>query len=194
MSVFGPILHPGLLEKAVEEQLRRWMPTYVKRLGEVEGKPFTGIKSYTIVSEYATFPETGLPALVVESAGLVDPPDQDGEGNLSGTFAVEVTVAVQGPNAIATRNAAMNYGTAVLGSLMQHRKLDEGIWVEKCVDLGFAGANVDQRRTRVAIAAVFHVTLENFLNVSEGPLEPTEIPDDWPIAETVTVDVEPKEN
>ena len=35
MSVFGPILHPGLLEKAVEEQLRRWKPTYVKRLGEV---------------------------------------------------------------------------------------------------------------------------------------------------------------
>ena len=170
------------------------MPTNIGRTAQVTGKKLAPIKTYAIVSDYSVFPEIAPPSLVIESVGLVGEPDQDGEGNLSGSFAVSVFSTVQGPKTEATRELALSYWWPIAASLMQHRKLESGIWVEKFVDSGFAGANVDQRRTRVAAEHVFHVRLENFLSVSEGPTDPEEIPDDWPIAESVSTEVEQKED
>jgi hypothetical protein len=172
------------------------MPTYVARMARVGGKKLSRIKSFSVVSDYAKFPELALPALVIESAGLVnDSIEEDGEGNLSGTFSVSVFSMVQGKDAIATRDLAFAYWWPIAASLMQHRKLDEGVWVKEFVDSGFAGANVDQRRTRIAVEHVFYMTLDNFLNVGEGPLEPDPeaVDEDWPEVETVEVEVE-KEN
>jgi hypothetical protein len=196
VSVFGPTRHPGELERAVEKGLRKWMPTNVKRMSAVGGLKLAPIKSFSVVSDYAKFPELKLPALVVESAGLVNGTlEEDGEGNLSGTFSVSVFSMVQGIDAIATRDAAFGYWWPIAASLMQHRSLDDGIWIKEFVDTGFAGANVDQRRTRIAFEHVFYVTLEDFLNIGEGPLEPEPepIPDDWPKVASTETEVE-KEN
>jgi hypothetical protein len=196
LSVFGPTRHPGELERAVEKGLRKWMPSNVKRMTEVGGLKLAPIKSFSVVSDYAKFPELKLPALVVESAGLVNGTlEEDGESNLSGTFSVSVFSMVQGTDALATRDAAFGYWWPITASLMQHRKLGDGIWVKEFVDTGFAGANVDQRRTRIAFEHVFYVTLENFLNIGEGPLEPEpeQIPGDWPKVASTEIEVE-KEN
>lgn len=192
MTVFGPIGHAGQLEKAVENQLREWMPTYLKEVGRQHSLKLGSVKSYSVVSQYATFPEQGLPAVVVESAGLIDEPEQDGEGWLKGPFSVEVTVAMQGPDAVSTRQLAQCYAAAVTGSLMQHRKLAQHIWVERFVDSAFAGANVEQRRTRIAVALVFRVVHEKFLNVREGPVapDPEGLAPDLPTVESTEVDVE----
>lgn len=194
-SVFGELYHPGELEEAVVAALRKWMPTYVKRVGEVASQPIVPPKSYTIVSEYGKWPESALPALVVESSGLTEPPEQDGEGFLSGTFGVEVASVVQGKDAIRTRQVAMKYSLAVIGSLMQHRKLSAQVWVRDFVDLAFAGAEVSDRRTRIIAPCVFTVTLQNFINVGEGPSEPIEETDEeWPIADTVETEVEKEDD
>jgi hypothetical protein len=172
------------------------MPTYVARMAKVSGNKPSPIKSFSIVSNYAKFPELALPALVIESAGLVNGSiEEDEEGNLSGTFSVSVFSMVQDKDAIATRALAFSYWWPIAASLMQHRKIGEGIWVKEFVDSGFAGANVDQRRTRIAVEHVFHVALDDFLNIGEGPLEPDPeaVDEDWPEVETVEIDVE-KEN
>jgi hypothetical protein len=195
-SVFGPTRHPGELERAVEQALRKWMPTYVKRMEAVGDKKLAPIKSFSIVSDYAKFPELALPALVIESAGLVEGTlEEDGEGNLSGTFSVSVFSMIQGKDAVATRDLAFGYWWPIAASLMQHRKIGEDIWVQSFIDSGFAGANVDQRRTRIGVEHVFYVTLDNFLNVGEGPLEPDPeaASDEWATVETVETEVE-KEN
>lgn len=193
---FGPSRHPGELEVAVQKALRRWMPTYVARMAKVGGKKPAPIKSFSVVSDYAKFPELALPALVIESPGMVNGSiERDGEENLSGTFTVSVFSMVQGKDAVATRDLAFAYWWPIAASLMQHRKIGDGIWVKDFIDSGFAGANVDQRRTRIAVEHVFEVTLDNFLNVGEGPLEPDPeaVDEDWSEVESVEVEVE-KEN
>lgn len=195
MSVFGEIRTPAELEAATEKHLRHWMPTYLKEVGTQQGLKLGKVGSYTVVSEYGKWPEKGLPAIVIESAGLVDTPDEDGENKLSGTFSLEVSVTAQGPDAVGTRKLAMAYGSAVVAALMQHRKLAEDIWVVELIDTAFAGADAANARTRIAVASVFHVRLENFLDTSEGPLEPEPetIPDEWPTVKSVETEVE-KEN
>lgn len=195
-GMFGPSRHPGELERAVERTLREWMPTYVKRMEVVGGKKLAPIKSFSVVSDYAKFPELALPALVIESPGLVNGSiERDGEGNLSGTFSVSVFSMVQGKDAVATRDMAFAYWWPIAAALMQQRKLADGIWVKDFIDSGFAGANVDQRRTRIAVEHVFYVTLDNFLNTGEGPIEPDPeaASEDWPTVSTVETEVE-KEN
>jgi hypothetical protein len=193
VSKFGPSRHPGELEVAVEKALRKWMPTNVKRMEEVGGKKLSPIKSVSIVSDYAKFPELALPALVIESAGIVNGTiEEDGEGNLSATFSVSVFSMVQGRDAVATRDLAFGYWWPIAASLMQHRKLGDGIWVKDFVDSGFAGANVEQRRSRIAVEHVFYVQLDNFLNVGEGPVEPDpeDTAGDWPKVESTEVEVQ----
>jgi len=193
VSKFGPSRHPGELEVAVEKALRKWMPTNVKRMEEVGGKKLAPIKSVSIVSDYAKFPELALPALVIESTGIVNGTiEEDGEGNLSATFSVSVFSMVQGKDAVATRDLAFGYWWPIAASLMQHRKLGDGIWVKDFVDSGFAGANVEQRRSRIAVEHVFNVNLDNFLNVGEGPVEPDpeDTSGDWTTVESTEVEVQ----
>ena len=195
-SVFGELRHPGELEEAVLEGLRKWMPTYVKRVGETSKAEVVKPKSYTVVSEYSRWPETQLPAIVVESGGLLEPPEEDGEGFLSGHFGVEVAVVVQGPNGLKTREAAMKYTLAIIGSLLQHRKLDEGIWVRELLDMGFSGDDVEKHRTKIVALVAFSVTLRNFINVGEGPMVPIpdETDEEWPLADPVEIEVEKVEH
>jgi hypothetical protein len=172
------------------------MPTNVKRMEEVGGKKLAPIKSVSIVSDYAKFPELALPALVIESAGIVNGTiEEDGDCNLSATFSVSVCSMVQGKDAVATRDLAFGYWWPIAASLMQHRKIGDGIWVKDFIDSGFAGANVEQRRSRIAVEHVFYVTLDNFLNVGEGPVEPDPeaTSGDWPTVESTEVEVQ-KEN
>lgn len=195
MSVFGPILHPGLVEEAIRDHLRAWMPTYLKEIGTQHEVNLAPVGSYTIVSDYDQWPAAAPPVLVIENAGLADRPVRDGEGKLSGVFSVEVTVALQGPDADSTRRLAMLYGIAVVAAMMQQRRLAEGIVTEAFVDSAFAGANVNQRRTRIAVAQVFLIRQANFLDSREGPVEPepAEIPEDWPQIKEVEIDLEPEE-
>jgi len=103
---------------------------------------------------------------------------------------------VQGKDAVATRDTAMLYWWPIAAALMQHRKLDEGISVRSFIDSGFAGANVEQRRTRIATEHVFIVTLERFLNVGEGPLEPDPEAEqgEWPAVESIEIEVEKEDD
>lgn len=193
MSVFGDLKSPSAVEKAVEKSLRRWLPTYVKEAGRQAGLKLTPVRSYSIVSEYGKFPEKGQPAVVIESAGLADEPEEDEAANLTGTFSVQVTVVAHGPDADLAREFTLAYSTAIVAALMQHRILAEDITVKRFVDSAFAGANIEKRRTEVAVGNAFLIEHENFLNIGEGPLEPDLVPGDWPTVKTVEIEVE-KEN
>lgn len=191
MTVFGQLDYAGELEDAVLQHLKDWMPTNVKEIARQHSNTLAKPKSYTVVSQYARWPENALPAIVVESGGMNGEPEESGERFLSGTFVVEVAAVVQGPDAVTTRKLAQHYGLAVIASMLQHRKLSDRIWVAKMTGAGFAGQDVEQRRTRVMVAAVFDVTFEKFLNTGEGPRapEPDVIPEDWPAVKSTEVDV-----
>jgi hypothetical protein len=195
VSLFGEMSYGGELEQAVVEHLRLWMPTYCKEVARQHSSPLVEPKSYTVVSDYARWPENALPAIVVESAGLVDEPEESGERFLSGTFAVEVAAVVQGKDAVSTRRQAQHYGLAVIGSMLQHRKLSDLIFVSRMTGAGFAGQDVELRRTSVVIAAVFEITHEKFLNTGEGPKapDPEGNPPEWPTVVETEVDVEEKD-
>lgn len=192
-SVFGVARDPAELEEAVIGQLKKWLPTYLNRRGEQVGKKLAKPKSFGTVSDYSRFPEMALPSVIVESPGQVSGTvEQNGEGLLSTTFTVSVFTTVQGRDAKATRDLALSYWWPIIGSLMQHRMLDEGITVSRYVDSGFAGADIDQRRTRIATEHVFYVDLEHFINVGEGPSVPIpeETDEDYPLVESTEVEVE----
>lgn len=194
MTVFGLLKTPNDVEQAVEVALRKWMPTYIKAVGKQNDLNLAPIASYTVVSEYAKFPEKGHPAIVIESAGLSEDPDEDGEGNLTGTYAVQVSIVTHGPEAVATRTMALAYAAAIVAALMQHKTLTSDVSVKRYLDAAFTGANVERRRTEIAVGTSFLVEHENFLNVGEGPIEPEPEDDDWPTVETVETDVERKDS
>lgn len=192
MSLFGPTRHPGQLEGAVAKGLRFWLPTYVKRMNEVSDRKLAPIKSFSIVSDYAKFPELALPAVVIESSGIVEGSiEAEEDGSLTADFTVAAYLMVQGKDAVRVRDTAMLYWWPIAAALLQHRTLDDGISVKRFVDSGFAGANVEQRRTRIATEHVFEVTLERFLNIGEGPLEPDPGADaEWPEVTSVETEVQ----
>lgn len=194
MSLFGPLETPNAVEKAVEKALRKWIPTYLKAVGAQNAMRLAPIKSFTVVSEYDKFPEQGHPAIVIESGGLDDEPEEDEEANLSGTYGVQVSIVNHGPEAVKTREVTLAYLTAIVAALVQHRRLSEKIWVKRYIDAAFTGANVDRRRTEVIAAASFLVTHEDFLNIGEGPAEPLPDEGDWPTVSVVETDVERKED
>ena len=195
-SVFGPIRHPGEVEAAVVAQLRKWMPTNLKRLGELERINFKKPASYSVVSDYSQFPEQGLPSIVVESIGQIDNPTEFGARSMDATFSVSVFATVEGGDAADTRRLAMAYWWPIIASLMQHRNLGDGIFVDSFQTSGFAGADIEKHRTRVATEHVFYVTLKDFINVGEGPTVPVAEDEDadgeYPLVSSTHVEVTPE--
>lgn len=175
MTLFGDFAGPEDVEAAVLQTLEKWLPTYLREVERKRGleKGFLPeIHSYSIVSDYARYPQEQLPAMTIESSGVVSGSvTRDGDGYYTAVYAVEVAVTTAAEDGVNARKGAQRYGEAVRGAIVQRRALETSIEVADWVDESLVGENVDRERHCTSVNA-FEVEVTGIVSVKKGPSEP----------------------
>lgn len=200
VSVFGTLVAASDVEESVLAQLQTWQRDYLAEVERYHGLTVGTLplpRSWVISSATERFPEDQLPAVVLASPGLADPPLADGSGIYTARWQLTIAtqVAARG-NRLALRLARL-YALAWRALLLQQqdlplvvaRRLD---WMDERYRLL---DTIDDRSTCVSEVElgveIFDVTQRH-----AGPLEPLLGPDAapgpgspaWPVA--VSADVE----
>ncbi len=186
MSDFGPITTVNTVDNAVAATLRTWLAHYIAHVADQDNvdRPATP-DNYTITTDLASYPEKGLPAVVIVSPGLTDTP-----GNLSGAargnWTIGVCVVAQGRNETEVRTHVGVYAAAVRGALLQHPSLGGVALGVTLIDEALDQVGFDERRTMQACKLVFDV--ETHLANLQGPIDPPAAVGDPPVADpTATI-------
>jgi phage gp37-like protein len=199
-SAFGPLVAASDMEDAVLAQLQAWLPDYLAEVERTHGLQVGSLpqpRSWVLSSEVERFPEEQLPAVMLASPGLTDPPLADGTGIYTARWqlVVAVQVNVRG-NRLALRVARL-YALALRGALLQQQRLGLPLrridWMDERYRLL---DSIDDRTTCVAEVEVA-VEVAAVLSRQAGPLEPllppgsSQGPDSptWPVALTADVAV-----
>lgn len=204
LSVFGPMVSAADVEDRLQATLVRWYSTYlyeIERLHAITPGTLPAPRSWVRSAEVEKFPEDQLPAAMIGSPGLTDPPVADGAGNYMATWRVNVGVeVVAGPNRRALELARW-YALATRGVLLQ-QQLDPAVVGPSIVRVDWADERYDQLDTandRTVCVGVVEVavTAADVLQRGVGPLEPMlppQPPDpnspQWPTAVRVETAVE----
>lgn len=208
MSVFGPLLTAGTLERAVVDRLRNWTPTYlaeVERQAEREAGTLPRLRGVIRVSELDRWPQDQLPCAIVVSPGTIGSPVRDAEGVYQVDYSIGVATLVATREEEGSREVAQLYGAAVRGALVQQATVTEGIHVVDWLGESFDDFPVEDRGTMFGSLNLFAVRVDELLSwkkgppptwTEDGPTSPTppENPvtpfDDEPTIETIDIDVE----
>lgn len=197
MSIFGAIKDGTHVESAMLEHLELWQLTYlaeVERQNGLEPRFLPAIRSFVVVKEFDRWPEDQLPACLVLSPGLAEPPIAEGDGTMRSKWILGIGLVCSAPTREDTNRLAKWYTSAMRAAILQHPSLGgfaEGVeWrSETFSDIPSAG-----QRTMSSGQAVFFVEVRDTVNRLGGPTSPPEDPynqpDDWPEVDSVQVTVE----
>jgi hypothetical protein len=198
-TAFGPFVAASDVEEAVLAQLQKWQRDYLAEVERTHGLAVGSLplpRSWTVSSEIERFPEDQLPAVIVASPGLTDPPLADGRGLYTARwrFDVGTQVAARG-NRLALRLARL-YTLAWRALLLQQqdlaglapRRID---WTDERYRLL---DSIDDRSTCIGEIEIA-VEVSDVTERNAGPLEPLLSPEPdpgpdsplWP--ESATADV-----
>lgn len=200
--IFGPMLGPIDVRRAVKATLIEWMETYlaaVERHYELPAKRLEVPDPRNYVTkdngQLNKKPEEHLPCVVILCPGTAGDPGREGDGMYNAPYLVNVAVIASAKDEESSSDLAMYYALAVRSLLVQQGSLG-----------GFArgtrwkGDRNDDlaarsRRTIAAGTNVFHVSVPNVAQKGAGLREPPADPYDpeLPIAKEVGVDLIPEE-
>jgi hypothetical protein len=199
MSLVGRLKHRGLVEAAVLNTLKDWMPFYIAQMERETGRAardLPQIESWILRPEFEYWPEDLMtPAVVVVSPGLAgDRPAKTGDGYYRATWSVGVATVTEASDQDATNELAGIYGAAVRGALLQRRSLEGEMRIADWIDVDTDRIPSEARRTLAAEMNLFTVEMEQIVSVAEGPrgeppADPYADPGDWPVVETIDVEV-----
>lgn len=131
--------------------------------------------------------DPGMPLIVTTSTGLVEQPEADGDGLVSGVYDLLVNPVVRGSDYENTATLISFYAAAIRACLEQHRSLDVD-WVTDLYVVGesFDEGEDDKQRLLAEALVVAHVHVEGIHNRNEVP---TDEDGEFTVEETnVTVD------
>jgi hypothetical protein len=190
MTIFGSLFGGDLIDAALLDVLSEWMPTYLRAVAADRGiDPLEAPRSLTVVSEFARFPESQLPAVVVVNGGTEPPIERS--GHYDAKWPIQVCVEAVAATELEARRNAILYLVAARGALLRKRSLGAGM---KGTDWGgesYTLRDVGDRRSIIGTAASFTIERENVAQIGGGPKAPDAEPySDWPEVETVEVSVE----
>lgn len=201
-SAFGPLVSAHDVEQAVLAQLQKWLANYVWEIERQHGLTPGGIaepRSWSVSSEVEKFPEDQLPAVIVASAGITDPPLADGGGRYTARFEVDVAIHLAARGNRLAMTLARHYAAAVRACGVQQQRLP-GVavrridWIDERYD---RLPSIDERTVCVG-RVTFAIEVEDITRRHHGPLEPLLPPDaepgpdspSWPIAELIDVELD----
>jgi hypothetical protein len=191
-------VHPALLEDAIRDTLKDWLPEQFRRLEVENDLPARWIpepRSWPVSSAFDLEPHEQLPAVFVVSTGKHGPA-QRGPDGWRATWGFEVVVAVAGKDEEEARLIAGLELAAVRNALLWHPSLGglaEHIeWGDEDPAVGTAG-----RGARAVFGAAFDVVIPQAVSKRPGDEppaprpEPYEPPPAAPTYDTADVAVTP---
>lgn len=204
-GIFGSFLTDWQVEQAVISHLRAWMPDYLphaRRIGEaIREEPFSDFpqpRSYSVTPrEPDRWPEEQLPAFLIVSTGMIDPPRRDsaGNGEFRGKFSIGVGAICSAGEEEMSKLLAGLYFTAAAQILLDKPSLGgfaEGTTFQEPPQNDWLES--DRDRTLAARFAVFAVEVKGILEITGGPAEhlddPTEDPGNVPTVLTTDLELE----
>lgn len=164
------------VEDAALAQLETWLSDYlyeVERHHELELGSLPRPRSWLISSAVEKMPEDQLPAVILASPGLLDPPLADGRGVYTARWRLVIAVMVNARgNRLALRLARL-YALAVRGVLLQQQALPE-LAVRRIDWLDERYRLLDSIDDRTLCISEVEVAAEvsDVLSRHEGPLAP----------------------
>lgn len=186
------------VEAALMGQLERWIDSYmseVERQRDMEVRTLPRPRSWVYSSAVEKFPEDQLPAVILASPGITDPPTADGQGRYSARWRVLVAAEVVARGNRVALGLARLYATALRATAIQQQAL-EGLDVWRIDWMGERYDVLDSVDDRtVCVAQVeLAVTVGDVTTRGAGPLEPEPPPTEqpsptWPVAETADIDI-----
>lgn len=203
-NLFGQIVTPGMVERAVAASISEWIDTYLAEIERLEQydpgviqRPLDVINA----SEFEKWPEDQIPVVLVMNTGLAGNPVRRTEGRWDASWLIGVSPVVSDTDHASSRALAMAYIAALRVGLMQHRKLRSSMYPngfstavrwrgEDYTDLQFGAT-----RTLGTAHCILEVLVENVMTDQGGPRSvlpnPTADPGNWPPIRIVQPNVIP---
>jgi hypothetical protein len=198
-SIFGRIVSGADVESWCWQTLRTWISTY---LAEVERQSALAAGSLQRPRGFVTspsldkWPEDQLPALLVISIGLSEPPLKSGDGRFRARWDMGLACVVSARTQSESRALAMRYMAALRALFVQRPSLDGNAAGTVWTGESYESLDYDDVRSLMAGIASFTVEVADVVTANAGPLV-ADVPltpdtdpwNDWPIAELVDVQV-----
>lgn len=199
--IFGPIVTASTVEQATIATLQAWLPTYIAELERREGLDpgsVAAIRSWATVNKFRRAPQEQLPAAIVVSPGISQPPERRGDGLIDAWWRIGVAIVVFASTREATNDLAKLYAAAVRTIIVQKPALAGdpaapeplATRVQLISELS-DDVPPDYLEVGATGQVEFDVLVEGIAQASTGPAEPTvDVPPNWPVVETPNVDIQ----
>jgi hypothetical protein len=172
----------------------------VERQHHLEPGSTAAPRSWVTSSEIEKFPEDQLPAIIVASPGLTDPPLADGEGSYTARFEIDVAVHIATAGNRIALTLARHYAAAIRACLIQQQRLGDLVAVQRIdwIDERYDRLPSVDDRTICAGRVGFAIEVSDVTRRHHGPLdpflgpdsEPPPTPPSWEPAHSVTAHID----
>lgn len=198
-SIFGRIVSGSDVETWCWQTLRTWIGTYlaeVERQAGITAGSMQRPRGFVTSPSLDKWPEDQLPALLVISIGLSEPPLRSGDGRFRARWDMGLACIVSARKQEEARSLAMLYMAALRALFVQRPSLGGNAAGTVWTGESYESLDFDDVRTLMAGIASFTVEVADVVTANAGPLRPdvpltpdTEPWDDWPTVESVEVHV-----
>lgn len=196
-TVFGRIVTGADVEEWVIAMFKRWSGTYiaeVERQHGLQAGQLARVHSWVTTPTLDKWPEDQLPAILVMSLGVSEPPQRTSDVYRA-RWTINVAAICSARTEAETRLQAMYLLAAHRALLLQRPSLEGYARGVVWGDEDYTQLAYDDARTLAASQAAFTVEVDDVQHVNAGPITPDDPlnPDTlpWPLdPETATVHIE----
>jgi len=200
-SLFGRIVDGSDVEQWCLDTLKAWSSTYLaerERQKGLQAGTLQRVRAWVVTPTFDKWPEDQLPACLLISTGLAEPPMKSGDGVYRARFQMGLGCIVSARTELETHRLAQLYISAHRALLIQRPSLGGNaigiVWQEENYD----SLTYDDQRSLGAGQAIFTVEVDDVVSTGRGPNRP-DIPlspdtDPWPSDPVVQTHDEAVEN
>jgi hypothetical protein len=199
-TIFGPILGVGDLEDWAVALCRKWFSTYLaetERQHGIEAGTLQRIRGWALGPSFDKWPEDQVPGLLIVSPGALERPRHDGAGLYRVRWQLDVGVLCSARTQRLSRQQATLYGAAVRDLFLQRPSLEGHTAGLDWLGDSYDDLDYDDTRSLASARNRFAVEVAGVGQTGAGPVTPDDPLDPdtdpwplWPIAETVTVEID----
>lgn len=172
-TIFGRIVTGADVEAWSWATLRTWISTYLAEVERQSGLVAGSLqrpRGFVTAPSLDKWPEDQLPALLLISVGMSEPPLKQGDGRFRARWEMGLACVVSARREDESRALAMRYMAALRALFVQRPSLDGNaagtVWLGEQYDQ----LEYDDARSLTAGLAQFTVEVEDVVSANAGPL------------------------
>jgi hypothetical protein len=199
-SIFGRIVSGADVEDWCMALVKKWAGTYISEVERQRGitaGTLARFRGFEVAPSYDKWPEDQLPAVILVSVGLVDPPVKSGDGRYRARWMMGVGCIASARTQADAHQQGILYLTAMRELFIQRPSLDGHADGTRWLGEDYTQLAYDDIRTLGAGLGQFSVEVDGVASADAGPttpdlpLDPDTLPwPPWQEVETVEIEVE----